>query len=50
MQIKYVERIPTPQEYNMLTEAVGWGTKENEIIEACKKPYICGLTILGDEP
>ena len=23
---------------------------ENEIIEACKKPYIAGLTILGGEP
>jgi anaerobic ribonucleoside-triphosphate reductase activating protein len=23
---------------------------ENEIIEACKKPYISGLTILGGEP
>lgn len=24
--------------------------EENEIIEACKKPYIAGLTILGGEP
>ena len=24
--------------------------EENEIIEACKKPYISGLTILGGEP
>lgn len=23
---------------------------ENEIIEACKKPYIAGLTVLGGEP
>ena len=24
--------------------------EENEIIEACKKPYISGLTILGGDP
>ena len=24
--------------------------EENEIIEACKKPYISGLTVLGGEP
>ena len=32
MSIKYVERFPTPAEYNMLTDAVGWGTKKESII------------------
>lgn len=26
------------------------GIAENEIIEACRKPYIAGLTVLGGEP
>ncbi len=29
----YEEKIPTSEEYNYMTKAVGWGTKENEIIE-----------------
>ncbi len=29
----YEEKIPTSEEYNYMTERVGWGTRENEIIE-----------------
>ena len=36
MNIKYIERFPTPAEYNMLTEAVGWGTKKESIIEEAR--------------
>ena len=33
MQIKYIEKTPIATEFNMLTESVGWGTRENNIIE-----------------
>ena len=31
MQINYIEKRPTPDELNMLTEAVGWGRREEQI-------------------
>ena len=31
--IKYEEKIPTPDEYNYIADSVGWGTTENQIIE-----------------
>lgn len=33
MQIKYIEKTPTASEFNMLTEAVGWGIRKNDIVE-----------------
>ena len=37
MDIKYIEKFPTPEEYNMLSESVGWGSKEKSIIEEAFK-------------
>lgn len=31
--IQYQEKFPTPDEYNHITNSVGWGTTKNEIIE-----------------
>lgn len=31
--IEYKEKLPTSIEYNYLTNAVGWGTRENDIVE-----------------
>lgn len=33
MQIKYINKTPTVEEFNQLTEAVGWGRRENAIVE-----------------
>lgn len=33
MNIKYINRTPTADEFNDLTEAVDWGRRENEIVE-----------------
>ena len=33
MQIKHIEKNPTPEEFNNLTEAVGWGRRNNKIVE-----------------
>ncbi|MDO5555670.1 MAG: GNAT family N-acetyltransferase [Clostridia bacterium] len=45
MQIKYIERFPTSEEYNMLTEAVGWGTRENSIIEEALRNTLYSLCV-----
>ena len=34
---KFIERIPTPEEFNMLTESVGWGKREDKIVEEALK-------------
>lgn len=34
MQIKYIKRTPTADEFNMLTEAVDWGIRPNEDLGA----------------
>ena len=33
MQIKYIDKTPTVDAFNQLTEAVGWGRRENAIVE-----------------
>ena len=50
MNIKYIERFPTPAEYNMLTEAVGWGTRKESIIEEALKHTLYSLCVYdGDK-
>ena len=49
MNIKYIERNPTPAEYNMLTESVGWGTKKESIIEEALKNTLYSLCVYDDD-
>ena len=35
--IKYIEQNPTAQEYNNLTNSVGWGKRDNQIVEEALK-------------
>ena len=50
MNIRYIERFPMPAEYNMLTEAVGWGTKKESIIEEALKHTLYSLCVYdGDK-
>src|SRR5574344_2550073 len=37
MQIIYINRTPTPNEFNDLTEAVNWGRRDNKIVEEALK-------------
>lgn len=37
MQIKYINKTPTVDEFNQLTEAVGWGRRENAVVEEALK-------------
>lgn len=37
MQIKYIDKTPTADEFNQLTEAVGWWRRENAIVKEALK-------------
>ena len=37
MQIKYIDKNPMVDEFNQLTEAVGWGRRENVIVKEALK-------------
>ena len=45
MQINYIEKTPTATEFNMLIESVGWGTRENNIIEEALKNTLYSLCV-----
>lgn len=48
MQIKYIEKTPTPSEFNKLTESVGWGTRENNIIEEALRNTLYSLCVYNE--
>lgn len=48
MQIIYKEHTPTPEEFNNLTEAVDWGTRENKIIEEALKNTLYSLCVYDE--
>ena len=33
MEVKYINKAPTADEFNQLTEAIGWGRRKNVIVE-----------------
>lgn len=45
MDIKFLERTPTADEYNYLTEAVGWGKRENFIVEEALNNTLFSLCV-----
>lgn len=49
MNIKYIEKFPTPAEYNMLTKAVGWGTREESIIEEALNNTLYSLCVYDED-
>ena len=48
MQIIYKEHIPTPEEFNNLTEAVDWGTRESKIVEEALKHTLYSLCVYDE--
>lgn len=49
MQITYIQRTPTADEFNMLTEAVGWGKRINEIVEEALSNTLCSICAYDGE-
>lgn len=46
--IKYVEKTPSAEEFNYLTNSVDWGTRENDIIEEALKNTLYSLCVYDD--
>lgn len=44
--IEYKEKVLTPMEYNYLTDAVGWGTREDNIIEIALNNSIYSICVM----
>lgn len=49
MVIKYIERIPTVAEFNMLTDAVGWGKRDNYIVEEALNNTLFSLCVYDED-
>lgn len=49
MQITYIQRTPTADEFNILTEAVGWGKRMNEIVEEALSNTLCSICAYDGE-
>lgn len=46
--IKYIENLPSADEYNYLTNSVGWGTREKNIIEEALLNTLYSLCVYDD--
>ena len=49
MKIKYIQRTPTAEEFNNLTEMVGWGRREDDIVEEALKNTIYSLCVYDED-
>lgn len=49
MQIKYINKTPTVDEFNQLTEAVGWGKRENVIVEEALKHTLYSVCVYDED-
>ena len=49
MQIKYINKTPTVDEFNQLTEAVGWGRRENDIVEEALKYTLYSVCVYDED-
>ena len=48
MKINYIEKTPTPDDFNMLTESVGWRKRENSIVEEALKNTLYSLCVYDE--
>ena len=50
MKIRYIEKTPTATDFNMLTELVGWGIRDNNIVEEALSNTLYSLCVYdGDK-
>lgn len=47
--IRYIEHVPSANEFNYLTDSVGWGTRKNNIIDEALKNTLYSLCVYDDE-
>ncbi len=46
--IRYIEHIPSAEEFNYLTNSVGWGIRETPIVETALKNTLFSLCVYDD--
>lgn len=49
MQIKYINKLPTADEFNYLTEAVDWGRRDNKIVEEALSNTLYSLCVYDED-
>ena len=49
MQIKYINKTPTADEFNQFTEAVGWGRRKNVIVEEALKHTLYSACVYDED-
>ena len=49
MQIKYINKTPTVDEFNQLTEAVWWGRHENAVVEEALKHTLYSVCVYDED-
>ena len=47
--INYIEKSPTVQEFNYLTNSVGWGTRESSIVEEALNNTLYSICVYDDD-
>lgn len=48
MDVKFIKRIPTVDEFNDLTEAVGWGRRRDDIVEEALQHTLYSICVYDD--
>ena len=48
MKINYIKKTPTPDDFNMLTDSVGWGKRENNIVKETLRNTLYSLCIYDE--
>lgn len=46
--IKYITHTPSAEEFNYLTDSVGWGIRENSVVEIALKNTLYSLCVYDD--
>lgn len=49
MQIIYLEKLPTAEEFNYLTNSVGWGKREESIIKEALENTLSSICVYDNE-
>ena len=49
MLVKYINKTPTADEFNQLTEAVGWGRSKNVIVEEALKHTLYSACVYDED-
>lgn len=49
MEIKYIDKTPTADEFNQLTEAVSWERRENAIVEEALKYTLYSVCVYDED-